>query len=102
MAKPSPFSTQSRLSFRINGCLDTEKFVSLTASDGDVQTFLGGEEILKEKLKVTYSVALVMAFLAAENENRQQGDLPQDNFGRVPERFLLPVRTKSITKNFVH
>ena len=43
-----------------------------------------------------------MAFLAAENENRQQGDLPQDNFGRVPERFLLPVRTKSITKNFVH
>ena len=55
-----------------------------------------------EKPKVTYSVALVMAFLAAENENRQQGDLPQDNFGRVPERFLLPVRTKSITKNFVH
>ena len=46
MAKPSPFSTQSRLSetFRINGCLDTEKFVSLTASDSDVQTFLGGEE----------------------------------------------------------
>ena len=30
--------------FRINGCLDTEKFVSLTASDSDVQTFLGGEE----------------------------------------------------------
>ena len=58
--------------------------------------------IRKEKLKITYSVALVMAFLAAENENRQQGDLPQDNFGRVPERFLLPVRTKSITKNFVH
>ena len=59
-------------------------------------------KILKEKPKVTYSVALVMAFLAAENENRQQGDLPQANFGRVPERFLLSVRTKSITKNFVH
>ena len=30
----------------------------------------------KEKPKVTYSVALVMAFLAANNENRQLEDLP--------------------------
>ena len=52
----------------------------------------------KEKPKVTYSVALVTAFLAAENENRQLEDLPRANFGRLPERFLL-VRTKSINEN---
>ena len=43
-------------------------------------------EIRKEKPKVTY---LVMAFPAAENENRQLEDLPQADFCRVPERFLL-------------
>ena len=55
--------------------------------------------VRKEKPKVTKSVALVRAFLAAENENRQPEDLPQTDFGRVPERFLLSVRTKSITEN---
>ena len=54
--------------------------------------------VRKEKPKVTKSVALVRAFLAAENENRQLEDLPQADFGRVPERFLLSVRTKSITE----
>ena len=43
-----------------------------------------------------------MAFLAAENENRQLEDLPQADRGRVPERFLLSVRTKSTTENFVY
>ena len=42
-------------------------------------------KIRKEKPKVTYSVALVMAFLAAGNENRRLEDLPQADFGRVPE-----------------
>ena len=46
-------------------------------------------------------MALVVAFLSAENENRQLEDLPLDDFGRVPERFLLSVRTKSIAENFV-
>ena len=55
----------------------------------------------KEKLKITYSVALVMAFLAAENENRQLEDLPRADFGRLPER-LLSVRTKSINENFAN
>ena len=32
--------------------------------------------MLKEKPKVAYSVALVLAFLSAENENRQREDLP--------------------------
>ena len=36
-----------------------------------------------------------MAFLFAEIENRLSEDLPQADFGRVPERFLLSVRTKS-------
>ena len=46
-----------------------------------------------------YSVALVMAFLAAEKENRKLEDLPQVDFGRVPERFLLSLRTNSMTEN---
>ena len=58
--------------------------------------------MLKEKLKVTYSVALVLGFLSAENENRQLEDLPPADFGRLPERLLLSVRTKSIYGSFVH
>ena len=38
-----------------------------------------------------------MAFLAGGNENQQLQDLPEGDFGRVHERFLLPVRTNSIT-----
>ena len=58
--------------------------------------------ILKEKPKVSYLVALVLAFLSAKNENRQLEDLPQADFGRLPERLLLSVRTKSINENFVN
>ena len=59
-------------------------------------------KIQKEKAKVTYSVALVMAFLATESNNRQLEDLLQADFGCVPERFLLSVWTKSIIENFVY
>ena len=55
----------------------------------------------KEKPKVTYSVALVLAFLSAENENRRLEDLSLADFGRLPERLLLSVGTKSINENFV-
>ena len=68
-------------------CLKTEIFVS-TLTDSDVQTLLEREENQKkrkEKPKVTYLVVLVVAFLAAENENRPLEDLPQADFGRVPE-----------------
>ena len=58
--------------------------------------------ILKEKPKVTYPVALVLVFLSAENENRQLEDFPQADFGRLPERLLLSVRTKPINENFVN
>ena len=43
-----------------------------------------------------------MAFLAAEIKNRQLEDLPKADFGRVPKRFLLSVRTKSMTEGFVY
>ena len=62
--------------------------------------FLEGEE--KEKPEIMYSVALVMAFPAAESENRQLKYLPQADFGRAPERFFLWVRTNAITDNFVY
>ena len=79
-----------------------KKSVSLT--DSEVQTYLEGKinNVPKEKPKVKYSVALVLAFLAAENENRQLEDLPLADFGRLPERLLLSVRTKSINENLVN
>ena len=40
-----------------------------------------------------------MAFLAAENVNRQLENMLQAAFGCLPERFLS-VRTKSITETF--
>ena len=58
--------------------------------------------LLKEKPKVAYSVALMLAFLSAENENRQLEDLPLADSGCLPERLLLSVRTKSINQNFVN
>ena len=45
-------------------------------------------------------MALVLAFLSAENENRQLEDLSLADIGRLPERLLLSVRTKSINENF--
>ena len=52
-------------------------------------------------------MALVMAFLAATNENRQLEDLLQADFGRVPERLLLSVRISSkprisCSENYAH
>ena len=47
-------------------------------------------------------MALVSAFLSAENEKRQMEDLPPADFGRLPERLPLSVRTKSINENFVN
>ena len=48
------------------------------------RNFLGGggnkkPQKIKKKTKVTFSAALVMAFLVAEYENRQLDDLPQAN-----------------------
>ena len=62
--KPSRFSIQFVYrSFLKLWRLNTKRSVSLT--DTEAQTFLEGEE--KEKPKITYSVALVLAFLSAEN-----------------------------------
>ena len=47
-------------------------------------------------------MALLLTFFAAENENRQPEDLPLTDFGRLPERLLLSVRTKSINENYVN
>ena len=58
--------------------------------------------IQKEKPKVMYSVALVLAFFATENENRQLEDSLPAHFSHISESILLSVRTKSITENFVN
>ena len=44
-------------------------------------------KLIKGKPKVTHSVALVMAFLAAENDNRQLEDLPQADFVYLKDFF---------------
>ena len=66
--KPSRFSIQVVYrSFLKLWRLNTKRSVSLT--DSEAQTFLEGEEnqYTERKPKVTYSVALVLAFLSAEN-----------------------------------
>ena len=80
------------------------EFSRIMAAKTQVQTFLERKKtnISKEKPKVAYSVALVLAFLSSENENRQLADLPLANFGRLLERLLLSVRTKSMNENFVN
>ena len=79
---------------------NTKKSVSLP--DNEVQTFLEGEEnqYTKRKPKVACSVALVLAFLLAENENRQLEDLPLADFGRLPHS-LVSYRVTHSKRNFI-
>ena len=49
-----------------------------------------------------YSVALVLAYLLAENKNGQLKDLLLADSGRLPERLFLSVRIKAIKENFVN
>ena len=80
--------------FSSYGGQNTKKSVSL--KDSKVQTFLEGKKTntVKEKPKVTYSVALVLAFLSAENENRPLKDLPLANFGRLPKMISFVDKDK--------
>ena len=73
-------------------------------ADNEVQTFQEREEnqYIKKNPKVAHSVALWLAFLTSENENLQLEDLPLADFGRLLERLLLSVTTKSINENFVN
>ena len=77
MAKRWPFSIQGRLSLGSN-----KQFVFQT--DNVAQNFLEAKvkQNTKIKPKITY-LTWVMAFLAAENENRQLEDLPRADFGCV-------------------
>ena len=63
---------------------------SILLTDSDTQTLLEEEKPTneKEKLKVTYSVALVMTFLVAENKKWQLEDFLQANFGHLPAYFF--------------
>ena len=102
-AKPSRFSIQGSLSelSRIVA-LKHWKIRIADRQSGSNFSRRGKTNILKEKRKVTYSVTLMLAFLAAENENWQLEDLSQADFGCLPERLLLSVRTKSINENFIN
>ena len=79
------------------GGLNTKKSVSLT--DSEVPTFPEGEENQYAKRKTE---VLVLAFLSAEDENRQLENLPLADFGRLPEKLLLSLKIKSINENFVN
>ena len=52
-------------------------------------------QALRKAVKVTYSVALEIVFLSADNENRQLEDLSLADFGR------LPWKTSSVGKEKV-
>ena len=89
-SKALPFSIHGRLSdfFRIMAAEILKILYRL-----QTVTFKLSWERKPKKKKVepgvTYSVALVMVFLAAENESQRLIDLPQADFGCVPERFLF-------------
>ena len=61
--------------------------------------FPRGVKYEKKKLKVTCPVALVMAFLTAENEIRLLEDLPQADFDRVPEKISSVGKEKAKINN---
>ena len=62
------------------GSYNTKKSVLLRERDVKLSK-IGKKTIMrKEKPKATYSVALIMVFLAAENENRLLEDLTQADF----------------------
>ena len=84
------------------GCQNTEKSASLTGSG--IQTFLEGEENQNTKKNPESYVfcGFIMAYLEAESENRQLKVFPQNDFGYVPERFLLSEKSNSITEHFVY
>ena len=76
-----------------------------TACNSDFQTFPEGKkktEYGKKNPKFTYSVALVIAFFAADSGNLQLEDLSQAHFGCGREKDSLSVRTMSITENFAN
>ena len=61
-----------------------------------------GNQYTKRKTESCAFRGVCVSFLTAENENRQLEDLSLADFGRLPERLLLSVRTKSINENFVN
>ena len=67
-----------------------------------VSAFLAVENENRPKSAGGKSSICRFSFLAVENENRQMEDLPPADFGRLPERLPLSVRTKSIDENFVN
>ena len=99
-AKPSRFSIQGSLSelSRIVA-LKHWKIRIADRQSGSNFSRRGKTNIQKEKRKVTYSVTLMLAFLAPENENRQLEDLPLADFALYPKD--LSVRTNSINDNFI-
>ena len=90
-------------SFRIMAVKTLKKSVPLR--DSEVQTFLeGGKHKIQKRKTESFVFNGFGNFIFSQlrTKNRQLEDLPQVDFGRVPERFLLSVRTNSITENFVH
>ena len=81
--------------------LNTKRSVSLT--DSEAQTFLEGEENQYTKRKTeSYVFSGFGVSISLGWELRQLEDLPLADFGCLPERLLLSVRTKPINQNFVN
>ena len=100
--KPSRFSIQVVYrSFLKLWRLNTKRSVSLT--DSEAQTFLEGEENQYTKRKTeSYVFSGFGVSISLGWELEQLEDLPLADFGCLPERLLLSVRTKPINQNFVN
>ena len=77
---------------------------SVSLADNEVQTFLEREEnqYTKRKTEICVLSGFGVSISLSENESRQLKDLLLADFGRLPERLLLSVRTNSISENFVN
>ena len=94
-AKPSRFSIQSHLTEFFSGSWLLKHWKIRIAYRQWHSNFprKGGNQITERKTE---------SYVFHGFGNGRLDDLPQSDFGRVSERLLLMVRTKSITESFVH
>ena len=87
---------------RIIAAKTLKKAVSLT--NNDVQTFLEGVEVQYSKRKTESCVFSGFGVSISDGWEWKSttGRFASGRFGRLPERLLLSVRTKSINENFVN
>ena len=103
-AKPSPFSVQGSLSefSRIMAAGTLKNPYRLQIETFKLSKKGRKTNIRKGKVKVMYSAALVIAFLAAKNENRQLEDLPRADLAVYLKDYSVGKDKVNERENFVN